>query len=140
MPSKLVSDAFDDRLKTWTHIGACPLVDLNEVSDVPKPPFIEIEYPVSEAKIVTPGTRFVNREMGAARFVITVPSLKKGWKAQVLGWADEIADLFRAKFFGGVETFEVSPPVIDERNRDGNRFRVPFVAVYQADTIKGDLA
>lgn len=138
MPSAAAAAAFETRLKTlWPNIKSCPFVDLNEVSEVPSPPFIEIEYPVSDSKIITPGERYVNREIGGARFVITVALLKKGWKPQVLGWADEIADLFRAQFFDGVEVFEVSPPVLDDRNRDGNRYKVPFVATYQADTIKG---
>lgn len=137
MPSKAVADAFEARLATWAHIADCPFVDLNEVSDLSKPPFIEIEYPVSESEFASAGVRFVNRETGGARFVITVLALQPGWKTQVLAWVDELCDLFRAQVFDGVETFEASPAVLDDRNRDGNRYRVPFVVLYKRDSIKG---
>lgn len=112
------------------------MVDLNQVSDVPKPPYVEIQFPVSSAKIATAGTTYVNRESGAARIVFSESAFSEGWKARLLGWADEVADLFRAKQFAGVETFEVSPPVIDDRNKGGNKFSVAIVATYKFDAIK----
>lgn len=137
MPSLAVATAFETRLASWPHIADCPFVDLNTVSEVPAPPFIEIEYPVAASKIVTAGSRYVNRESGGARFVITVASFADGWKSQVLGWVDELCDLFRARQFDGVETFEASPAVLDDRNKDGNRYRVPFVVIFKYDAIKG---
>jgi hypothetical protein len=138
MPSLAVATAFEARLATWSNIAACPFVDLNEVSDVPSPPFIEIEYPVAEEERESLGSAALFRERGGARFVITVKAFEAGWKAQVLGWAEEIRDLFRAFEFGGGdgEVLDVSPAVLDDANRDGNRYRVPFVATYLYDTIK----
>lgn len=136
MPSKAVSDAFEARLATWVNIASCPLVDLNEVSDVPKPPYVQIQYPVSKENRMSVGTPAVYRETGGARFVITVPALKSGWKDQVLGWAEELRDLFRGKAFAGVETDEASPAVLDDRNRDGNKYHVPFAVAYRFDALK----
>ncbi len=139
MPSLAVSTAFEGRLNTWSNIAACPLVDLNEVSAVPRPPFIEIEYPFAEEDRESLGSAALFRESGGARFVITVAAFAPGWKAQVLGWAEEIRDLFRDFEFGpgnNGEVIEVSPAVLDDANKDGNRYRVPFVATYQYDTVK----
>lgn len=136
MPSKAVSDAFEARLQSWPNITACPLVDLNEVSTVPKPPYLEIEWPAAVEERMSVGSPAVFRERGGARFIITVATNKAGWKADVLAWADELRDLFRSKAFGGVETDEASPAVIDERNRDGTKFHVPFAVAYKFDALK----
>ncbi len=135
MPSKAVCDAFEARLELWPNITACPFVDANGVSDVPKPPYIELEYPVSKEERISIGSPAVYRERGGARFIITVAALSDG-KAQALSWADELRDLFRSKFFDGIETGEASPAVIDDRNAQGNRYRVPFVVTYTFDYIK----
>lgn len=136
MPSKAVSDAFEAHLATWSNIGACPYVDVNEVSEVPSPPFLEIQWPVGTEDRASTGAPAIFREEGGARFVFTVATNQPGWKAQVLAWADELRDLFRARTFGGVETYEASPAVIDERNRDGNKFLVPFAVAYKYDALK----
>jgi hypothetical protein len=136
MPSKTVSDAFEARLATWPHIGDCPFVDLQIVSVVPKPPFIEIEYPVAIEERISVGSPAVFRETGGARFVITVASFKDGWKAQVLGWIEELRDLYRAPFFDGLETRAASPAALDDRNKNGNRYRVPFVVTFVFDSMK----
>jgi hypothetical protein len=136
MPSKAVSDAFEARLQSWPHLSACPLVDVNEVSAVPKPPYLEIEWPAVVEDRMSKGKPAVFRERGGARFIITVSTNTAGWKAQVLGWADELRDLFRAQAFGGVDTDEASPAVIDERNREGTKFHVPFAVAYTFDVLK----
>ncbi len=137
MPSAETSTAFEARLNSWPNIAACPLVDLNTVSEVPKPPFIELEYPVSVEDRITTGRPAIFRERGGIRFVITVAALQDGWKAQVLGWAGEIYDLFLGEPFpDGLEVISVSRPVLDGRNSDGNRYRVPFVATYTSDVLK----
>lgn len=139
MPSKAVADAFEARLRTWPNIAACPFVESNEVSAVQAPPYIEIEYPVGDAEFASVGVRFVNRESGGARFIITIAANFKGWKSQVLTWADELADLFRAEVFDGIETFQVSPPLISRNNLNagGTLYSVPFVVTYKLDSIKG---
>lgn len=137
MPSKAVSDAFEARLQSWPNLAACPLVDTNEVAAAPvRPPYLEIEWPVGTEDCVSVGSPAIFREQGGARFIITVATNTKGWKAQVIGWADEIRDLFRAKNFAGVETLEASPAVIDNRNRDGTKFHVPFAVAYRYDVLK----
>lgn len=137
MPSLEVSQAFETRLAGWTSIGACPFVDVNKVDATPaKPPFIELTFPVSTARIITPGVRYVERESGAARFVITEAAFSQNWKTRLLGWAEEIRTLFRAQVFAGVETFEASPPAIDDRNRGGNKFSVAVVVAYKFDAIR----
>jgi hypothetical protein len=138
MPSKVVADAFEARLATWPNLASCPLVDLNEVSDAPiVPPYLEIEYPVAAEERMSVGVNAIYRERGGARFVITVAAFELGWKDQVLTWCDELRDLFRGRFLdNGVETFEASPAVIDERNRDGTKFSVPFVVLYKFDALK----
>lgn len=136
MPSKIVSDAFEARLATWPNLGACPFVDLNTVSAVPKPPFIEIEYPVALETRISVGRPAVYRETGGARFIITVTAFQVGWKAQVLGWVEELRDLFRAPFTDDLETISASPAVLDDRNKNGNRYRVPFVVTFTSDSIK----
>lgn len=136
MPSKAVSDAFEARLQTWPNLSACPLVDLNEVSAVPKPPYVRLEFPVVVEDRMSTGKPAVYRERGGARFIFTVATNKAGWKAQVLGWADELRDLFRSQAFGGVETDEASAAVLDERNREGTKFHVPFAVAYKFDALK----
>ena len=139
MPSKAVSDAFRARLAAWSNLAACPYVDLNEVSAVPSPPYLEIEWPVAREQRVGPGQRQVFREEGGARFVITVAALKTGAKDQALTWADELRDLFRDYTFDSeIVAGDASPPVLDPRaQQSGTKFKVPFVVLYQRDTIKG---
>lgn len=138
MPSKAVSDAFRARLADWPNLSACPFVDLNEVSQVPAPPYLEIEWPVVAERRVSAGTRGVFREEGGARFVITVAALKTGAKDQALAWADELRDLFRDHVFDSeIAAGDASPPVLDPRAASGTKYRVPFVVLYQRDTIKG---
>ena len=136
MPSKPVSDAFEARLQLWPNLAACPLVDLNEVSEVPKPPYLEIEWPVVIEERISVGSPAVFRERGGARFIITTTTNKQGWKAEVLGWVEELRDLYRAREFAGVVTDEASPAVLDDRNRNGTKFHVPFVVAYKFDALK----
>jgi hypothetical protein len=138
MPSRAVSDAFIARLADWPNKAACPYVDLTEVSQVPQPPYLEIEWPVAVERRVGPGVRQIFREEGGARFVITVAALKTGAKDQALAWADELRDLFRDHVFDSeIVAGDASPPVLDPRAASGTKYRVPFVVLYQRDTIKG---
>lgn len=138
MPSKAVSDAFRARLADWPNLSACPYVDLNEVSQVPSPPYLEIEWPVVTERRVSAGARGVFREEGGARFIITVAALAQGAKDQALAWADELRDLFRDHTFDSeIVAGEASPPLLDPRSASGTKYRIPFVVLYQRDTIKG---
>jgi len=139
MASGAVSAAFETKLATWSNISACPLVDANTIAETPAaPPFIELEYPYSTEDRESIGDNALFRENGGVRFVITVKAFAPGWKATVRAWVEEIRDLFSAWEFasGEGEVLSVSPPVFDDANRDGNRYRVPFVAIYQYDRIR----
>lgn len=136
MASAPVIAAFEARLQSWPNLAACPLVDLNEVSPVDKPPYLKIEWPVAVEGRVSVGSPAVFRERGGARFIITTTTHKEGWKTEVLGWVEELRDLFRAREFGGVVTDEASPAVLDNRNREGTKFHVPFVVAYTFDALK----
>lgn len=136
MPSLAVMNAFEARLATWPNRAACPLVDPNEVSTVPAPPFLEIEYPVAREDRMSRGMTAVYRESGGARFVVTVAAFDAGWRNRVFQWIEELRDLFRSQSFDLVETDEASPAVLDDRNRDGNRFKLAFVVTYTHDVIK----
>lgn len=139
MASSEVSAAFEAQIATWSNISACPLVDANTVAETPgAPPFIELEYPFATDDRESIGDNALFREEGGVRFVITVKAFAPGWKAQVIAWVGEIRDLFIAWEFasGNGEVLSVSPPVFDDANRDGNRYRVPFVAIYQFDKIR----
>lgn len=142
MPSLIVANAFEARLAAWSHIGDCPFVDLETVSDVPKPPFIEIEYPVSNERILSVGGRgfALWEETGGARFIITVATFQPNWKPQVLGWVEEVRDLYRAPFFDGLETRAAAPATLDDHNKNGNRYRVPFAITYVHHYFKGSPA
>lgn len=136
MASLAVSNAFEARLATWAHVLDCPFVDQNDVSGVPKPPFLEIEYPVAIEDRLTVGSPAIWRETGGARFVITVAMNQPGWKPQVLGWVEELRDLFRAPFFDGLETRSAAAATIDDRNKNGSRYKIPFVVSYVFYTLK----
>lgn len=137
MPSLHVHNAFAARLQSWPNISACPFVDLNEVTEIEHPDYIELHFPVSNETIVSAGLPAVARETGGARFIITTTAFKPGWQPRVMTWVEELRDLFRCKSFDGVETFQVSPPAFDDRNRNGTKYKVPFVALYKFDAIKG---
>jgi hypothetical protein len=136
MASLAVMTAVEARLPLWPHLDACPLVDANEVSTVPKPPFLEIQYPVAIEDRMSRGRPAIYRERGGIRFIITVAAFDAEWRARVFGWIEELRDLYRSQSFDLVETDEASPAVLDDRNRDGNRFRLPFVVTYTYDSIK----
>jgi len=136
MPALAVATAFEARLATWSNITACPFVDLETVSDVPKPPFVEIEYPVTIEDRMSVGRPAIWRETGGARFVINVATFQPGWKPQVLGWIEELRDLFRAPFFDGLEVRSAAAATLDDRNKNGNRYRVPFVVTYVYYALK----
>lgn len=132
-----VKTAFEAHLVTWPNLSACPFADLNKVAEPSAPPYIEIHYPLGIETKLGPGIPQVYRESGGARFILTIKSFDAAALDLALGWVEELRDLFRTKMFGGVETFEASPAVLDDRNRFGNKFKVPFVVRYKFDAIKG---
>lgn len=136
MAKKRVIDAVEARLgQGWQ--GA-PVYGLNgRIGDTPKDrsPYVLVQYPYNTARQLTFGAPGANvwRDEGGIRFVIHVA--RGSGVAQGLAWAEEIADLFRGKEFGGVQTFAPSSPVIDDANENGNYFILSLVVPYQFDLI-----
>lgn len=138
MASMAVMDAVKARALTWASLLQCPLVDANEVATSPMKRFLEIEYPASDEDRLDLGTG-VNafyRESGGIRFVLNV--LVSDGIDQVSAWVEELRDLFRDTEFAGVVTYEASPAVFDDRNREQRtaRYQVPFVVLYHYDYLK----
>ncbi|WP_082493983.1 phage tail terminator-like protein [Methylobacterium sp. Leaf106] len=135
MPLKLVVDAVEAKLASeWDR---CPVVGLNTVGDTPvdNSPFLQVSYPVANGDQLTVGAPGENvyREEGAFRIEINA---KRGkGVSDGLQWADEIAAIFRAKEFGGVQTFAPSSPAIDDRNDNGKYFTLSIAVPYTADIL-----
>lgn len=73
--------------------------------------FVQADFPIAEsdqASIGAPGAnRF--RDLGTIRFVININA--GAGTDLATQYADELADVFRAKVFSGVITYAPSPPV-----------------------------
>lgn len=134
MASAAVKTAFEARIATWAHIGACPLVVANEESDSPRKTFVSIEYPVSNSERIGMGQPGYFRESGGVRVVINI--LKLTGADQALEWAAELAALFHEAEFDDVVTEVPSTPEFDQNNRNGPFYEVPFVVPYYFDYIK----
>jgi hypothetical protein len=138
MVAKAVIDAVEARLgATWTSLDgtSVPVFGINTNGQTPidGSPFIEVQYPVANENQITIGAPGANifRESGGIRFVLNI---RRGLGvAQGMGWADELRALFRGKKFGGVKTWGVSSPVLDNSNDAGNYWTLAFVALYYFD-------
>lgn len=81
-----------------------------------KPPtdgsaFVQVDFPIAasdQASLGAPGANKF-RDLGTIRFIINVRS--GDGLDLATQYAGELADLFRAKVFGGVITYAPSPPV-----------------------------
>ncbi|KQP53542.1 hypothetical protein ASF34_01120 [Methylobacterium sp. Leaf106] len=96
---------------------------------------MQVSYPVANGDQLTVGAPGENvyREEGAFRIEINA---KRGkGVSDGLQWADEIAAIFRAKEFGGVQTFAPSSPAIDDRNDNGKYFTLSIAVPYTADIL-----
>lgn len=73
--------------------------------------FVQVDFPIAEsdqASIGAPGAnRF--RDLGTIRFIINIDA--GAGTDLATQYADELADVFRAKVFSGVITYAPSPPV-----------------------------
>ena len=134
MPSKAVKDAVKARLATWSHITQCPAHDINSLSDAPASIFIDTEYPLGREEQMSLGSPAVFREEGAIRFVIYLDALDG--IDTVLGYVDEVRDLFRNAEFSGLRCFEASPAVFNASFTVRGFFPVPFVVTYDYDIEK----
>ena len=97
--------------------------------------FIQVEYPVAtriQESIGAPGFNRV-RETGTIGFIIAA---QRGDGIDAGGaTADALAALFRNARFGGVLCWEPSPAVEDNRNQDGNYFRLSMTVEYWFDIL-----
>lgn len=140
MPAKAVADAVNARLfATWTQT---PIVPYDTVSEPPDDAeaFLVVQYPVVNG--VRPLLGRVFWEEGSIRLVLNV---KRGMgEDQAFTWLDQLALIFRAVKFDGVETFEPDGAPTDDTIEDGNwvgysiavPYRFEFVsAVYEPTSV-----
>lgn len=115
----------------------CPIAGINMQGDTPgdASPFLAVEFPVASEQQITIGSPGANtyRETGAILFVL---SIRRGRGIdQGMGWAGELAALFRGKQFSGVNTREARSPVLDDRNDSGAYWRLTFPVNYYFDFL-----
>lgn len=95
---------------SWT---TAPVKYPNEPYDLTADPvpFVEVDFPIAasdQRDLGDPGRNFF-RDLGTIRFIInTQNNVGTDLATQ---YANELADLFRAKVFGGLITYAPSPPV-----------------------------
>jgi hypothetical protein len=128
MASKAVKDAVSARLGVaWNGL---PVTGPNEDAATSAGSFLALQFPVANNRRMTID-RGRYREEGAFRIVIN------GERAvgadQVLGWADDLAALFRDQQFDGVVCGVPGSPFLDDRNDMGNYFQVAVVFPYHFD-------
>jgi hypothetical protein len=133
MPSKAVYDAVKARLDAgWSGL---PVTYPDTRTETPEnaSAFLVVEFPTSSSEQLTTGAPGANfwRETGTIRFVIN--SERGSGIADALGWADDLAALFRGKTFDGVTTWAPSPPVIDDANDRGMYAQISTAVEYWYD-------
>lgn len=135
MASQMVMDAVEARLSAWTR---CPIIGFNTVGEPPADAseFLRVQFPVvdeTQISVGAPGSQLF-REEGGIWFALCIPVGKsiKPYGA----WIDELRDLFRAKQFDGVSTYEAPPATQDNDAENGNYVRQSFVVEYYADILR----
>lgn len=111
----------------------CPVYIENSGAGTPSDgsPFLVLQFPWSSTSWATiegpDGCDFL--EEGAFRFVLAIEAGAGAHQGRQ--WLAEIADLFRAESFAGVQTFAPDTPVADDRNDLGNYYRLSMAVPYQ---------
>jgi len=127
MPSKTVADAVDARLAAnWT---ATPIVPYDTQATPPDDAeaFVVVQYPISNGARPVLGRTFW--EEGIIRLVLNI---RRGiGLSQGLLWSDELAFIYRAVKFDGVETFVPDGPVVDDTIENGNWVEFSIVVPYR---------
>lgn len=127
MAKQQVIDAVEARLAArWSE---CPVIGVNLQGEPPPDgsTFMQVQYPYNTNEQIVLGRTF--REGGGIRFII---KLEQGVGVDVgTAMAGRLADLFRNKKFGGVQTFSPSSPVIDDRNDTGGFYDLSFAVPYE---------
>jgi hypothetical protein len=97
-------------------VGGWTTTRVDYPNDTTTPPsdgssFVEVDFPLAgsdQASLGAPGANKF-RDTGVIRFIVNI---KSGDGTELATqYADELADLFRAKVFQGVITYAPSPPV-----------------------------
>ena len=109
---------------------ACPVRVENDNDGVPNEAgaFIALQFPWSRSEWQTIDGDFL--EEGAFRFVLSVP--RGDGTHQGRAWLDDIATLFRAVEFDGVQTYAPSSPVTDDRSEAENYYRLSISVPYES--------
>lgn len=124
--------AFHARLTAgWNKCAV--LEDANKSAAVPTLPFLEVQFPVSNAQQMSVGAPGDNvwREEGGCLLILSVErgSGANGWAV----WADELADLFRGKAFDGVTTGAPASSEYDDGNESGQVYQLRIAVPYDYD-------
>ena len=131
MPSKAVADAVDARLAAnWT---ATPIIPYDTLAQPPDnaEAFVVVQYPVSNGAQPFLGRTFF--EEGAIRIVLNI---QRGiGLAQGLAWSDELALIYRAVKFDGIQTFVPDGPIIDDTIENGNWVEFSLVIPYRHEFV-----
>lgn len=139
MASYAVIDAFTTMVQSaWPHT---PIKVLNESGKVPSDnsAFLTVTFPVAsedQASIGAPGAN-IYREEGAAHVCLAIP-IGVGINPPDAPWAQRIDALraaLRGKIFanGAGETFQASPPSVNEQSDKGAYFEMSFAVPYRYD-------
>jgi hypothetical protein len=131
MPSKAVADAVEARLMAnW---AVSPIIPYDAQTQPPEgvESFIVVQYPVANGVRPALGRTFF--EEGAIRIVLNV--VRGVGSAQGLEWSDQLAWMFRAVKFDGVETFVPDGPVIDDTIEEGNWVMYSIIVPYRYEFV-----
>lgn len=136
MASPSVVTAFETVLADeWTR---CPIIPENAQSQTPVDgtPFLMVQFPFVTREQITFGTPGSNvfREEGAARMVLNIE--RGAGLIEGRQWAEELVAMFSGRDIGSVIIRDIDGPVTDDRNEDGNYFRLALAFGYQADSYR----
>lgn len=137
MASAAVVSAVEARIATyWT---ATSYFSPNTVADTPTDgtAFLTIQFPLANAEQISvgaPGAQLF-REEGGIRFVLSIPRSQTGGVAYWMGQMETLLANFRAKKFGGMQTFAPTSPVLDDSNDDGTYYKLSAVVPYNLNAL-----
>lgn len=139
MASASVMTALDAAIAAaWSHT---PIMGQNEAGALPDDgtALLIVTYPVADETMLTVGAPGANvwREEGAVRVVLSVP-VGMGLALDGVSWPERIDALraaLRGKVFGGVVTYEATPPATNDQSDRGAYFDLSFAVAYQFDLI-----
>jgi hypothetical protein len=135
MASTAVMAAVEARLAAvWTYT---PIYTPNSGRLVPddNSAFLAVEYPAATEEQISIGAPGANtwREEGGFRLALAIPAgVGLGaWPERV----DELRAAFRGAEFGGVRTYQASPPAEDGETDNGAYYVLSIAVAYEFDII-----